>query len=391
MNLETAIKNLLLAASARDDIGFIGLLRAMIYLVYSPSLDPNKTWFALNDRLCVQPPRRFCENNIFELFLEETKSIKVCDLQEENGGPVSVKWFNNGAKASENVFVGSAFAVIAGNLRRKNPAEGEFLRSDIFKSLKVINKEDLRIHQEPEEMSFDGCDIESISGAPNDRLSSFLDSAADDSEIPSCSEFTELSPVREEGPPRETESPPKVEKSPPKCSTPISSPSTSPSTASNSCSFPEDSLSVSDISGSSTYAPATKKRKIRRKVETVRGSVDTVCANFGESLGDMIAQCCLFKRQNDFDLDGKKIISDVFVQVEKEHGVRKTFEELIPEELWEKRVEDMCAPDWMLLLCKLECKISDDGWQMLLNRTKLGKSGVSCVDFMQFHLIYFKI
>ena len=37
----------------------------------------------------------------------------------------------------------------------------------------------------------------------------------------------------------------------------------------------------------------------------------------------------------------------------------------------------MAVPDWQLLLSKLEARISDDGWQMLLNRTQLGKSGVS--------------
>ena len=36
----------------------------------------------------------------------------------------------------------------------------------------------------------------------------------------------------------------------------------------------------------------------------------------------------------------------------------------------------MSVPDWMLLFCKLESTISDDTWQMVLNRTQLGKSGV---------------
>ena len=31
-----------------------------------------------------------------------------------------------------------------------------------------------------------------------------------------------------------------------------------------------------------------------------------------------------------------------------------------------------------LLFCKLQSKISDDAWQMILNRPNLGKSGVSC-------------
>ena len=39
----------------------------------------------------------------------------------------------------------------------------------------------------------------------------------------------------------------------------------------------------------------------------------------------------------------------------------------------------IAVPDWQLLVCKLEARISDDGWQMLLNRTQLGKSGVSLV------------
>lgn len=54
------------------------------------------------------------------------------------------------------------------------------------------------------------------------------------------------------------------------------------------------------------------------------------------------------------------------------------FDKLVPDGLWDKRVEMMSVPDWMFLLCKLESKISDDGWQMLLNRSTLGKSGVSC-------------
>ncbi|CAH3199391.1 unnamed protein product, partial [Porites evermanni] len=35
------------------------------------------------------------------------------------------------------------------------------------------------------------------------------------------------------------------------------------------------------------------------------------------------------------------------------------------------------VPDWMLLVCKLESTISDDSWQMILNQTRLGKSGNS--------------
>lgn len=85
----------------------------------------------------------------------------------------------------------------------------------------------------------------------------------------------------------------------------------------------------------------------------------------------------MFQRKDNFD--GRKIVRNIFERVEKDHGVRKTFEELlVPEELWRKRVDEMCPPDWILLLTKLESRISDEGWQTFLNRTKLGKSGKSC-------------
>ena len=67
----------------------------------------------------------------------------------------------------------------------------------------------------------------------------------------------------------------------------------------------------------------------------------------------------------------------MFSEVANELGVRKAFCELVPEELWNQRVQMMFMPDWMLLLCKLESTISDDSWQMILNPTRLGKSGVS--------------
>lgn len=103
---------------------------------------------------------------------------------------------------------------------------------------------------------------------------------------------------------------------------------------------------------------------------------ESMCKGRGESLGDLITQSCLFQRVKKFD--GKKIVLQVFSEVAKELGVREAFDKLVPDELWDKGVEMMSVPDWVLLLCKLKSKISDDGWQMLLNQSTLGKSGVSC-------------
>ena len=108
------------------------------------------------------------------------------------------------------------------------------------------------------------------------------------------------------------------------------------------------------------------------------GSVESVCLEQGEILRDVVAQSCLFRRKKTFNrINGKEVIWHVFSEVANELGVRKAFCELVPEELWNQRVQMMSVPDWMLLLCKLESTISDDSWQMILNRTRLGKSRVS--------------
>ena len=132
----------------------------------------------------------------------------------------------------------------------------------------------------------------------------------------------------------------------------------------------------------SPYSSAYKKRMIRQKVEAVMGSVESVwlCLEKGETLRNVVAQSCLFQRKKTFNgINEQELIWHVFSEVANELGVRKAFCELIPEELWNQRVQMMSVPDWMLLLCKLESTISDDSWQMILNRTRLGKGGVSLI------------
>ena len=46
-----------------------------------------------------------------------------------------------------------------------------------------------------------------------------------------------------------------------------------------------------------------------------------------------------------------------------------------PPHFFEKGMQ---AQALIYLSCKLQSKISDDAWQMILNRPNLGKGGVSC-------------
>lgn len=279
--------------------------------------------------------------------------------------------FNRGAKGTDALYAGTAFAVLAGNLRRKDPGEGDFFKSALFERLrKAVNIEELVAFADTGESS-SSTQSNSLENS-SDRSADFMDDLSDLSDrdsslISSCAEEDVRVSTNSNHSPE----------SPPKFSTPDYSSSSFTVSSPSSSSTPDGTLSsLTDIEGS-CLAPATKKRKIRKKVETVMGDITNLCSDNGETLSEMIAQCCLFQRKGNFD--GKNIVRNIFERVEKERGVRKTCEELIPEELWQKRVDEMCVPDWILLLCKLESRISDDGWQTILSRTRLGKSGVSVI------------
>lgn len=73
------------------------------------------------------------------------------ELRDANGDRPSIEWFNSGSKYHKNrleyVFVGSTFAVFAGNLSRKDlNTEGDFFKTDAFILLKNgINRQDLSL------------------------------------------------------------------------------------------------------------------------------------------------------------------------------------------------------------------------------------------------------
>ena len=76
------------------------------------------------------------------------------------------------------------------------------------------------------------------------------------------------------------------------------------------------------------------------------GSVESVCLEQGETLGDVVAQSCLFQSKKTFNgINGQELIWHVFSEVANEPGVRKAFCELVPEELWNQRIQMMSVPD----------------------------------------------
>lgn len=56
-------------------------------------------------------------------------------------------WFNKEAKAADTLYAVTAFALLPGNLHRKNPGKGEFFKSEIFQHLTRALNSDLWLSQ----------------------------------------------------------------------------------------------------------------------------------------------------------------------------------------------------------------------------------------------------
>ena len=268
-------------ASFHDALLAVILVTTMLFRVFSGSLDREKTWYALNDRLCGKQPRKFSKGSFFQLFPDEFLRVNFADLHDENGCPVSSQWFNklNGQKSSDQVYVASTFAVVSCNIVLRNPSESEFLRSQAFLSLKrTINEHVLK------ESDIDHRPAQDLCCVSTDR-----DSKSDEGETPQELKGEKLS-LESSFP----GSPPKCStprrQSPPKFEIPLDHVDTS---SSSSCDDSSQSLgSVSSISSllNRKFGSAYKKKKIRQKVEAVMGTVESVCLEQGETWGEVVAQ-----------------------------------------------------------------------------------------------------
>ena len=170
-------------ASFHDALLALILITTMLFRVSSRSLDREKTWYALNDCLCGKQPRKFSEGSFFQLFPDEFLCVNFADLHDEK--PVSSQWFNklNGQKSSDQVYIGSTFAVVACNLVLRNPSESEFLRSEAFLSLKrTINEHVLK------ELDIDDRPAQDLCSVSTDR-----DSKSDEGGTPEESKGENLS------------------------------------------------------------------------------------------------------------------------------------------------------------------------------------------------------
>ena len=108
--------------------------------VYSYNLAEDKCWFALYKDLCGTKSSLFCATEAAKAFPDEYKRVKLEELRDENGNHAFKRWFNNHHR-SEEVFVASAFGLVAALLRGKSLHKLSFLKSVYFQEfVEALNK-----------------------------------------------------------------------------------------------------------------------------------------------------------------------------------------------------------------------------------------------------------
>lgn len=88
--------------------------------IFSPSLDLNRSWYALKSTLCGCNPSRFGTLAYAGVFPSENRQIKLDDLCLNSVVPTSATWFSDSGQRNEKVYVASAFGLSVGILCQKS-------------------------------------------------------------------------------------------------------------------------------------------------------------------------------------------------------------------------------------------------------------------------------
>ena len=107
--------------------------------------------------------------------------------------------------------------------------------------------------------------------------------------------------------------------------------------------------SIEQLKVDHDLSPPSKRRKVREAAAAIIKSISQVCEESRDTLGAVLGECCLMTGK-----DGsyaKETVRAVFDVMVKEKGVQKSFRKLLSDEVWDKRVECMRAPGWIITCC----------------------------------------
>lgn len=326
--------------------------------VFSPHLNPEKHWYALNSSLCCSKPAAFCSTSSANLFPEEYKLVFLNDLRGEDGAQASFRWFCP-FRSSEKVYVASAFGLLLGILRLKSWTNCLFMKSDYIHCLiSVLNARGLKC--KAGDPSINNASQQTQNAVVEALLTPQVKSSK------GCQKVDLPTP-----PSTPSQSPPKFE----------SPPNQSPIDVHQK----GKKRTIEEIKVDQDLSPLSKRKKVREVATRIIKDIREVCENNGETLGTVLAECSLMT--GNVGIDVRETVKSVVDAMVAEKGARKAFEKLVSEDSWNERVKCMRVPDWMYLLFKLKSRISDSGWQDLANLTKLARTGVRYYAFyVIFHL-----
>lgn len=103
--------------------------------------------------------------------------------------------------------------------------------------------------------------------------------------------------------------------------------------------------------------------------------LEGVCERQKTSVKSVLGHLCCKDPEGE-PSEARNIISEVVTAVTEKRGVKWGLAELIPDVL-QSYLEQFRVPDWVLLYFKLEAIIPDNGWQTMINLTRLGRTKVS--------------
>lgn len=105
--------------------------------VFSPSLDPQRQYYALINEICGGPTKKFANSLFPAKFPDEILEIKFDLVSEENGRQSSANHFDGG-RTKDGIYVSTAFGIIGGLLRGKDLKQFDVLEGKFSQILSTI-------------------------------------------------------------------------------------------------------------------------------------------------------------------------------------------------------------------------------------------------------------
>ena len=130
--------------------------------------------------------------------------------------------------------------------------------------------------------------------------------------------------------------------------------------------------SLKEISADNHLSSSAKKKKITAKARNLFRELQDVSEKHRESLASILGHLAC-----DDDHEARDLLGEIANMVAEEQGVKKAAKIILSEDVFKTFIQSMTVPDWVLLYFKISARLPDGAWQMLLNLTRLGDTGVS--------------